>query len=1438
MIMLRREPIDGHRETLMMGRIAKKVLTSLIAVLVATSIFPLHPQEIDGGVHPSDESVQVVDDVPSTPVDMPDIAMTLNTRFIENEGQVSDPAVRYYAIGDQMSIGLTPDGLVFEIYVPNYDTLGIHEGKGSSTCRMTFGGSGRAEPSGVEPYDHPLNFITGNEPERWRAGVESFHEVLYEDIWDGVDLRCYFSEGLFKYDLMVEPGKDPKSISMQFTGQMKIEVEKRTGDLLLHTEQGTLRDTKPLTYQMIDGETIEVSSDFDIRGKGIVGFTIGMYDPSLPLIIDPGLSFSTYIGGTGSGGSSRFGDQPFDMRTDTDGHVYIVGWTYSPDFPTTASSYDTSLNTNSCDAFIVKLDSNGTKIHFGTYLGGTEQEIAFGVEIDSAQNIYVTGLTESNDFPTTRRAYDTLFGGNADIFLSKLNSQGSILLYSTYIGGTARDYSQAMRIDDAGNLYISGSTHGVNFPTTPNAFDRVPNGRDVFVLKFNISTSSLLYSTYLGGTSDDYATQLEIDEEGYAYVVGATSSNDFPTTQGAYNITYGGGYHTFLTKVNGQGSALNYSTFIFRGLADILAGPNGTLYGVGGTSSSTFPVTADAYDPSHNGNSDACIFRLDATGSKIEYATFIGGSLSDMASSIWVDDEGYYYITGYTNSTDFPTTSNAYCSTIEGDSDIFVMMINKSLDVHLYSTFIGGTDSDQPFGIATSEKNMTVMGSTQSSDFPTTQWAFDRTYGGHGDAVAFRIGAEAVVPTAPSSPHNFMVHPGDGYVDLTWLPPDTDGGANLLGYHIMKGTNETALAVVPVKEGIIFLRDNDVVNGVTYYYKIHAFNWIGNSSASPLLNATPGGTPSAPLGLRAMVDDHIMLNWTTPIDDGGRPILGYRLYRGTDLLTQEHLVDLGVVTECEDEDVEVGKISYYKVQAFNILGNGTFSKLISCVPVGPPSEPLLLHARQGEEGILLDWRPPSNDGGKPILGYRVLRGLAADDLTSYSEEPFMTSFTDIDIEVNVTFYYQIIAFNGLGEGPPSNMVNITMIGESDEVTNPIATPGVRSISLDWEPCLQDGGSPVIHYIVRWGPNIENMDEAIEPVSTTSLEVSNLDNGTTYYFRISAVNDIGEGPGVIVYETTFDMPGAVEDLSITSSDGELNLFWSRPEYDGGSPITLYHLYRGTSEDQMVHLTEVGPETTRYLDTPLMNGQSYHYRITAETDVGEGPMGPIVPATPKGPPGPPLNPEAIHGDGLVELTWGPPEDDGGSTITGYKVFRGTSVDELMFLLDLGPQTELTDGDLENGVTYHYAIVAMNDIGTGSQSVTVEAMPKAALKAPTEPMGLHAEQDGSSVILTWEAPVSDGGTPILGYVVLLGLSRDRMEPIHEVTGQLSYTDEGLKRGTTYFYSVVARNGVGEGHQSEVIEIHLKERKEDTPTIGVSSILLAIALMVIIARKMKDRT
>jgi beta-propeller repeat-containing protein/HYR domain-containing protein len=700
--------------------------------------------------------------VPEGKVKVQEAYGKLPLHFEANQGQTASQ-VKFLSRGSGYTLFLTPTEAV----------LGLKQAKGKDSLRATRhalreydltvlrmkieGANPSPRASGLDPLPGIVNYFLGNDPAKWRTNVPTYARVGYQDIYPGIDLVFYGNQRQLEYDFVVRPGADPSSITLNFQGADRVEVDAQ-GDLVLYTAAGTIRQRKPLIYQEVDGVRTEVQGGYVLRDRHRVTFQVAAYDISQPLVIDPVL-FSTYLGGSGF-------DEGFGIAVDAGGNAYVTGFTGSTNFPTTEGAFDTGFNGSFDDVFVTKLNPAGTALVYSTFLGGNGFDEGYGIAVDTGGNAYVTGLTGSTNFPTTAGAFQTTLGGGVDAFVTKLAPTGAALVYSTYLGGSGFDEARGIAADASGNAYVTGQSNSNDFPTTAGAFQTTLGGVDavVIVAKLNpagAGAADLVYSTYLGGSGFGKGRGIAVDAGGNVYVTGQNFSSDFPTTAGAFQTTFGGSGEAFVAKLNpaGAGAAdLLYSTYLggsgfdegFGIAVDTIPTPN--VYVTGFTSSSDFPTTVGTFDTTLGGEQDAFVTKLNPAGTgtaDLVYATYLGGSENDESRGIAVDADGNAYVTGGTFSSDFPVTNSAFDTTLGGFEDAFVTKLNPTGATLVYATYLGGSDNDESRGIAVDAGgNAYVTGGTFSSDFPTAEGALQTTLGGVEDAFVAKI-TDGVLDTTP-----------------------------------------------------------------------------------------------------------------------------------------------------------------------------------------------------------------------------------------------------------------------------------------------------------------------------------------------------------------------------------------------------------------------------------------------------------------------------------------------------------------------------------------------------------------------------------------------------------------------------------------------------------------------------------------------------------------
>jgi len=811
----------------------------------------------------------------------------LPSGFERNQGQ-TDRRVRFLAHGNGYTLFLTATEAVLNVAARRART-----GTGRTPARATggdvvrlrlVGANAHARIVGLGRLPGARNYLIGHNRRQWHTGVPSYAGVAYRDIYHGVTLVYHGTQRQLEYDFRLAPGVSPHAIRLAVSGVQGLRLD-RAGNLVLRLPGGDLRQARPVVYQQLGGRRVAVSGRYLLRGRHEVGFAVGRHDTRAPLVIDPTLSYSTYLGGSADGSDSAGNG----VAVDSAGDAYVTGDTSSTTYPTTTGAYTiTMTNAGATDVFVTKLSPTGA-ISYSTLLGGSDNDAGYGIAVDNAGNAYVTGSTGSTNFPTTTNAYSATAAGSSDAFVTELNASGSALVYSTLLGGSDVDSGAAIALGGANRVYVTGSTSSADFPTT-SSYRAANNSGAVFVAALNTAASgasSLVYSTLLGGNGFDTGSGIAVDGAGHAYVTGSTGSANFPTTTGAYSTTNAGGSDAFVTELATTG-VISYSTYLGGSGDDhgqaIAVNGTGNAYVTGSTGSADFPQvnalgatgSGCSGPTSTNGGVDAFVTELNAAGSAPLYSTYLGGNGADAGYGIAVDGSGDAYVTGSTGSTNFPTTTDAYTSTNSGGADAFVAKVNATGNRLLYSSYLGGGSDDTGYGIAADNANgLYVTGQTYSTNFPTTNGAADSANSGSSSAFVARItgtmadtggsGGMAtstpgptctpVPPTATNAPATATSTPvpaaQQGYYTFDMTTTDSSGNGN-------NGTLQGGAGYGPPKVGTAALS----LNGSTAFFDV----------PKPLVNTDQSFSVAAVVSVTA-----VGTNYQTFVSVDGQNISGFFL---------------------------------------------------------------------------------------------------------------------------------------------------------------------------------------------------------------------------------------------------------------------------------------------------------------------------------------------------------------------------------------------------------------------------------------------------------------------------------------------------------------------------------------------------------------------------------
>jgi hypothetical protein len=712
--------------------------------------------------------------------------------FEANQGQAA-AGVRFLSRGSGYGLDLTDSGAILSL---THQKSPRAKSKGpakkltlTDTIRLQLvGASPQTQAIGTDQLPGVANYMIDNDPSHWHTNLPTYAKVKYTSVYPGVDLVYYGNQSQLEYDFVLAPKANSEAIRLQFAGATRLNLA-ANGDLQVSAPHGAIAFDHPTIYQLIEGQREPVQGRFKLLANNQVGFALGRYDHSQPLIIDPVLTYSTYLGSLG-GNPAAFGA----IAIDSTGDAYLAGETASSTFPVTTGSFQ-STKKDSVTAFVSKLNPTGTALVYSTYLGGSSNpefgDEATGITVDSSGDAYLVGITGATNFPVTGNAFQMVNNaaatGGGTVFVTKLNPAGNALVYSTFLGGSTTDEGDSIAIDSAGNAYVTGIAASSDFPVTNGAL-QLQNGApatsttgNAFVTKLDSTGSHLIYSTYLGGKGNirDYGSGIAVDSAGDAYVTGQASSSDFPVTTGAFqtanNAAASGGTNAFVAKINPTGTALIYSTYLGGNVGDSANGialdSSNNAYVVGTANSSDFPITTGAFQAANNaatgGGANAFITKINPAGAALLYSTYLGGSGGENGNGITVDLAGDACVIGTTYSSDFPVTNGAFQSVNKqpsGGSTSFISKFNPAGAALLYSTYLGGSGlvgDAGDFGLSIAvdgSGNAYVFGYTGSSDFPVTKGAFDTTFvgsasGGLGSMffVAKLAIGSTTTPTIPTT---------------------------------------------------------------------------------------------------------------------------------------------------------------------------------------------------------------------------------------------------------------------------------------------------------------------------------------------------------------------------------------------------------------------------------------------------------------------------------------------------------------------------------------------------------------------------------------------------------------------------------------------------------------------------------------------------------------
>ncbi len=1325
--------------------------------------------------------------------------------FTENIGQW-DENILFCSRTDFGFAFFERDGITYDLKKENH------------AVKVSFASFENSEPEGKFDLGFPSNYFFGKDPDAWVTGARSFERIEYKDVWPSIDIEYYFHPSGLKYDVIVGDDGDPENINLEVSGLESLDV--RGDELVLHLGGSLSIMDKELKAFNDQGEMKDV--DFKLIGDRRYGFDLEKQEGET-VIIDP-LVYSTVISGT-------MGTLPADMKKDELNCTYLMGVSFSADFPTTPGAYDIEYNT--LDLYVTKLNSTGTGLVFSTFLGGNSMEVAEKIAIDDNYNVYVTGATYGKGFPTTPGVIrEEVWAGGPDIFVTKLNSSGSKLDYSTIIAGSSSDFPLGINVYE-GNVYLLGESASKDLEGAYGPMGGI-HGIGFFSI-INSNATAFIDSVFWDGFLNEYPSIIERDKDGNLIIAGWTISSDFPTTPHSFQFgPSGNGECGIIMKYDPFAKNMVFSSKVGEGfIYDMTLDENSDIIFAGCTRSDpwgyipTFPLLEEGYMNDYAGFKDGFVGKLLNDGSDLEWMTLFGGMDNDTIFSIDLDEAGNVYAYGTTESFDLPTTETAYNRTFGGDKDAFVVKLNNNASNLLYSSFIGRSLEEQAVKCHLTERNnITIMGSTTSIDFPKTEGAFNTSEIGWGGMFLSVL----TMQTVPSPPLNLMCVGGDGNISLTWEQPIDDGRSDLTGYSIYRSKNPQSpelFANVGLETTYV---DEDVIFGKEYYYWISAKNGIGEGLMSNRDSNVSFTYPSPPRNLMADVRiQEIELTFTPPTFTGGLNITHYSLYRNT-----EHISDIQVDhTKYRDVDIELGTEYMYEITSWNEKGESNLSDPITVISKDYPSPPKDLAVLCYDKTVYLSWNEPLYFGGLDIIGYMIYKGSG---LYEMSPLQFLNGgsleYQDNQVITGIEYFYSISAFNEIGESERSYNVTTSPLTVPSPPQMIMAKAYWDHINISWSSPVNDGGTEIIAYrlyhIENWGdPQII----ARLPGSSNIYEHKGLYTPSTHHYFVTAINYMGESERSIQISCSIEtLPRAPSKLFVEPGVMTIRISWEAPVNKGSGSMVGYNIYKRSESSNKELLVHVDYASDEYIDGNVMRGRIYHYSIETVTEVGLSEHSAEISGMSLSNPDPPAEIAIdLFGKGFL-VSWAPPEYYGGTPVTWYNLYRLNPDGVLILRIQInGNITQFEDIAVIAGGEYLYYVTAINDIGTSSPSENVTA---STLMLPYSPEITVVEVSGGKVILKWMANTSGGGVP-RSFNLFRIVTNETIEHMVNLDERITiFIDDDVLEGGKYEYFVTAVNAAGESENSlkVIVEIPTPLEKQNESGILISLYLAGFLFLLLL--------
>ncbi|MCX6991792.1 MAG: PQQ-binding-like beta-propeller repeat protein [Kiritimatiellaeota bacterium] len=1301
-------------------------------------------------------------------------AIPLSVPFIQNQGQVADSQVLFYARTFGGTVYVTADDQI--IYALPQSAIRNPQSAILLIRETLVDADLIALPTGAERSGTIINSFIGNDPRRWQANIPSFTGVRFGDIYEGIALEVRATGDNVEKIFTVAPGADPARIALRLAGAESVSITP-SGELEARTALGPVRFTAPVAYQRsAAGERQNVSVAYVLEGDQ-VGFQVGAFDAARPLVIDPLLA-STFIGGTSNNVISA-------MALDSQTNVLVAGYTASTDFPIT-NSYGTSpyiTNGGSYDGFIAKFDPQLTNLLAATYLGGTNEDAIMAIAINTNDGtVYVTGYTASRNFPIANAAtlYPTYNGGAYDAFVSALNSDLTSLTVSTYLGGTNVDKAYAVALNSIGEPYVAGYTASSNFPTVNPygaTFQSVLRGsNDAFVAKLG---GLGVASTFIGGSSNDQAFGMAIDTNDFVYLAGITASTDFPVTNGC-QMARSGSSDAFVTKLYGALTNAVASTYLGgtgnEGANGIAVAPfTNIVCVVGYTDSGNFPTTAGS-QTTIGGLKDAFLTRLDLALTNIWASTYLGGAGDDEATAVLTYASGVtnnslrIYVAGHTTSTNFPVTANAYNTTANGGRDAFVSYFGTGATLQA-ATYLGGATNDSAYAMALQADRFSlfVAGATASTNFPATLRAYDNDRAGQtndygfvtklGSGLAYGSLKWQATLSDPGDDYALFISPSLGWDGTIYV----GGGSNLYAYDAngnerwrfrangrFHGTGGyLGLGSTPAiaRDGTLYFGtlngyfhavSKDGVGLWTNFFSGHAFYSspaIGNDGT--LYFGSQLASPSPLFPFYAMNSNGTIVKWTNNV-------------------TSQSIIGSPAI----DTNGNIYVVASSTPSTLYMIDTNGTTRTNWSMPDAAPSSPLI-----GSNGWVYI------GSGANLYGFNAASGASqtwATAGTIYSS-PAMDSNGVIYVGGGSSLY----AFNTNGTGGTNHVWNT---GGAVKSSPAIAEDGTIYVAD-------------IAHLYAFNPDGSTDWVSVETETEVTFQSPLIRRDGTIYFAdyLNLYAICGKSQTarsawptykhdvLRTGNAAFDAARILKPTGLTASQGaNLDVGWN-----GVTNAEYYELFRGTNGVDAPALIKTGLLTTNCVDTNIVPGMIYYYWVRVATPVV---MSDFSDSSSNGvPPLPPTNVIASKGNptNYIAVTW-----SNSANATMYYVYRNDTNAGTVWTTN---GTTYADTNITRGLTYYYWVKAGNGLAgiSGFSAGTNGGTP------PLAPTNITATTN----IAPWVQVTWSTSDYAVSYAVYRNTSNGIPDGLNyfAVTNGTNYNDADSIPYQVYYYWIRATNAYG---------------------------------------------